>query len=266
MDGSSVAVRPVRQLGGKPVPSRHSAAIPVPVRMPDFGSASAGPARPVQEALVTIGIAESVALTRLGLRSILQTRADFRVVGEAHDAPSTVELAFRHRPAVLIVDAELAAPSVPGLVAMLHTRLPGTRVVAMSVKPVADALFRALSAGAAGFLIKDCEPDDLIDGVRAVASGGTVIAPSAARELTKWFVGMDVERAKQAEEMLGWLTARELEVLERLAGGLGNHEIARALYMSEGAVKAHISRVLSKFRCTNRVQAAAVYYDARLPH
>jgi DNA-binding NarL/FixJ family response regulator len=205
-------------------------------------------------------------LTRLGLRSILEASPDVTVVGEAADGRGAIELGLRVRPRVLIIDVQADPPDAMVTIAAFHARLPQTQVIVLGAHFSDELIFRSLSAGAVGILLRDCDPHNLVDGVLAVGAGHAVLAPYPARRLVDWLVGIDVDRARRAQSLLDGLTDREREVLGRMTQGLGNQEIARALYMSEGAVKAHISRILTKLRCTNRVQAVSVLRDARLPH
>lgn len=205
-------------------------------------------------------------LTRVGLRSLLEACPDVTVVGEATDASSAIEVGLRIRPRVLIIDVQADPADAIAIIAAFHTRLPETQVIVLGTNLTDELIFGSVSAGAVGILLRDCDPQDLVDAVRAVSAGHAAIAPYPARRLVDWLVGIDVDRARQAEALLARLCDREREVLERMAQGLSNVEIARALYMSEGAVKAHISHILSKLGCTNRVQAVTLLRDSRLPH
>jgi DNA-binding NarL/FixJ family response regulator len=215
---------------------------------------------------VTVEIAGGEMLTRLGLRSVLGADPDVTVVGEAADGRSAVELGLRTRPRVLIIDAQADPPDAIATIATFHARLPQTQVIVFAAHFSDDLIFRSLSAGAVGILLRDCAPQDFVNGVLAVSAGQAVLAPYPARRLVDQLAGIDVDRARRAQALVDGLTDREREVLGQMAQGLGNQEIARALYMSEGAVKAHISRILTRLRCTNRVQAVIVQRDARLPH
>ena len=205
-------------------------------------------------------------LTRLGLRSVLAASPEVTVVGEAADGRGAVELGLRVRPRVLIIDVQTDPPDALAAIASFRARLPETQIIVFGSRFTDELIFRSLSAGAVGILLRDSDPQDLVDGVLAVGAGNAALAPYPARRLVDRLVGIDVDRARRAESLLDGLTDREREVLDRMAQGLGNLEIARALYMSEGAVKAHISRILSKLRSNNRVQAVTVLRDARLPH
>lgn len=226
----------------------------------------AAPSPRAEATATTVGIVGSAALTRMGLRGIVEYCAGTRLVGEAQDAPTMIELVHRHRPAVLIVDVGDSADEMLSAIAVLRARIPATHVIVLAANPADDLVFQALSAGATGVLLKDCDPQELAGAVRAVAAGGAALSSPVTRRLVSWFLGNDVEAARKAHDLIGGLSGRESEVLALVADGMANQEIARRLYMSAGSVKAHISNLLIKLGCTNRVQAAMTYHFARLPH
>lgn len=133
----------------------------------------------------------------------------------------------------------------------------------MLATPAAGELvLPALRAGAAGFLLKDREPDELVNAVRAVAAGDAILCPPITRWLVDNVIGGAAERADRARRQVGVLTEREREVLVHVAKGMGNAKIARAMFLSEGAIKAYMSRLFTKLRCENRVQAALIAHHA----
>jgi DNA-binding NarL/FixJ family response regulator len=214
--------------------------------------------------LITVVVADDEPLIRAGIRSVLERAQGLEVVAEAADGHRAVALVRGHRPDVLIVD--VAMPAVGGLAVteLVRRDVPDTEVIVMVTDAVDDLIFGALRAGASGFLLKQCAPAELVNAVLAVAAGHAALAPRATRRLVDQFLGVDLECVHRARRMIDALTSREREVLAKIARGMGNAEIARTLYLSEGAVKAHVSRLLTKLDCTNRVQAATLSHHASL--
>jgi DNA-binding NarL/FixJ family response regulator len=254
--------RPVRHAGRGPLSPMNAQPHAPQAHIPDAGSQH--PVRPRPAQVTTVAVAEGEALTRMGLRSILSDCPDLKVVGEAQDHRGATEIALRRRPDVMIVDL---VPSMDALslLALVRARLRDTRVIVLAARPTEELIFRALSAGASGFLLRGCDPRELVEAVRSVAAGHAALDPSVTRRLLDWVVGMDVDGLKEARALIDELGERERVVLTHMAKGMGNLGIARALYMSEGAVKAHIGRLMTKLHCSNRVQAVTIYYKANLP-
>jgi DNA-binding NarL/FixJ family response regulator len=204
-------------------------------------------------------------LVRAGLRMILEASDDLEVVGEADDGADAVRAVLRHRPHVVLMDIRM--PRVDGLAATRELRaLPDPpAVIVLTTFDLDDHVFRALEAGAAGFLLKDTPPLDLLQGVRVVAAGDSMLSPSVTRRLID-HVADDArsERRRRARRLVDELTARERDVLAQLARGSSNADIGRALFLSEATVKAHVSRLLLKVGATNRVQLAITALDAGL--
>jgi DNA-binding NarL/FixJ family response regulator len=218
--------------------------------------------RPTRAA--TIVVADGEPLIRAGIRSILEQPPGLEVVGEAADGHHATELVRRVRPDVLIVDFHLPPTGGPAVAGFVRRHLPETSVIFLATEAVDELIFGALRMGASGFLLKQGPPAELVNAVRAVAAGHAALAPHATRRLIDHFTALDVERVHRARGLIDGLTTREREVLAQVANGMGNLQIARALHMSEGAVKAHVSRLLTKLNCTNRVQAATLSHHARL--
>ena len=216
---------------------------------------------------ITVGIAAYEVLIRTALSGILAEAGDIVITGEASDGAAAAELARRRRPQVLLIDA--ASPGMDGVAVarLVRRQASHTQVLLLADSADGELLFPALHAGAAGFLPRNSEPGVLVNAVRAVADGDAILQPPAIRRLVDRCVGVGVgdERGESARRRISVLTIREQEVLVHLAEGMSNATIARTMYLSEGAVKAHVSRLLSKLRCSNRVQAALIARDAGLP-
>ncbi|WP_431936126.1 response regulator [Micromonospora sp. RP3T] len=193
------------------------------------------------------------------LRTILTSAPDLMVVGEAYDGADGVEATVRLRPDVVLMD--LRMPGVDGMRAIERIgQLPTPpRVLALTTFDLDEYVLGALRAGATGFLLKSTPPEDLLDLVRVAAAGHTVLSPAATSRLVA-----HGGRGRQARDLVGSLTDRELEVLEGLGDGRSNQEIARGLHLSEATVKGYVSRLLVKLRCDNRTQAALLAREAGL--
>ncbi len=210
-------------------------------------------------------IVDDEALVRAGLRMILESADDLEVVGEAEDGADAVDAVRRDRPDVVLMDIRM--PRLDGLAATraLQSLPEAPKVVVLTTFDLDDYVFRALQAGASGFLLKDTPPRELVNAVRVVAAGEAMLSPGVTRRLIGHFAADDrSDRQRTARERLEALTERELEVLAAVGRGLSNAEIGRELYMSEATVKAHVSRVLVKLDATNRVQVAILAHDAGL--
>jgi DNA-binding NarL/FixJ family response regulator len=204
---------------------------------------------------ITVLLVDDQLLFRKGLRSLLEGQEDIQVVGEAADGQQAVERARATRPNVVLMDLHM--PVCDGIEAtrQIKEELPGTKVVALTVSDEDDDLFSAIKNGADGYLLKDLKPEELFEMLRGVMKGETPISPAVASKLLHDFRRRPRHDPSQAAAME--LTARELEVLQLVAQGLSNAEIASRLYIVEGTVKNHIHNVLEKLHLKNRVQAAA---------
>ncbi|EGX58007.1 two-component system response regulator [Streptomyces zinciresistens K42] len=205
-------------------------------------------------------------LVRAGLSFMLGGAEDIEIVGEAADGAEVEALVERVRPDVILMDIRM--PSVDGLTATerLRGRADAPQVVLLTTFHADDQVLRALRAGAAGFVLKDTPPAEIVDAVRRVAGGDPVLSPTVTRQLMAHAAGAAADtRRTRARERLAALNDREREVAVAVGRGLANAEIAAGLFMSVATVKTHVSRVLAKLDLNNRVQIALLAYDAGLP-
>jgi DNA-binding NarL/FixJ family response regulator len=207
-------------------------------------------------------IVDDQALVRAGFRMILEAEEDLEVVGEAADGRDAVAEARRLRPDIVLMDVRM--PDVDGIEAT--RRLLGdeadVKVVMLTTFDMDEYVYDALRAGASGFLLKDAPPEQLVAGIRAVASGDALLAPSVTRRVIEEFVRRPPDSVRTAPAELAELTPRELEVLEQMARGLSNAEIAKDLFLSETTVKTHVAHILMKLKLRDRVQAVVFAYES----
>jgi DNA-binding NarL/FixJ family response regulator len=210
----------------------------------------------------SIVIADDQALVRTGFRMILEGEPDLRVVGEAKDGVDAVEVARHCRPDVVLMDIRM--PRMDGLEATRRIVAHGTagipRVLILTTFDLDEYVYEALQAGASGFLLKDVPPEQLVAGIRVVAEGEALLAPTVTRRLIETFL-QDRPRAPAPPQALAELTERELEVFRLIARGLSNAEIADQLVVSGTTVKTHVAHVLSKLALRDRVQAVVLAYE-----
>jgi DNA-binding NarL/FixJ family response regulator len=213
--------------------------------------------------VIKVLIADDEDLVREGLRTILTSAGDIEIVAESDDGAEVAELARLHRPHVALLDIRMR--TTDGLTALRRLMvLPEPPQVAMLTTFDVDSYVReALLAGAAGFLLKDTEPDYLIKAVRDLAAGGAVLDPAVAARIVATVA--DGERVAQpARALISMLSDREREVVTLIGRGLSNAEIGSTLHLSEATVKGYVSAVLGKIGAVNRVQAALVAYRSGL--
>jgi DNA-binding NarL/FixJ family response regulator len=214
--------------------------------------------------VIRLVIVDDEALIRAGLRLVLETADDLDIVAEGADGHDAVELVRRHRPDVLLLDIRM--PRLDGLAAAERIACLGTstQVVVLTTFGEDEYIAKALRAGAAGFLLKDTPPLELVRAVRVAALGQSILSPQVTRHVIDRYVDTDGSHVDRAKARLSDLTQREREVLVLLGGGASNGDIAKALFMGEGTAKTHVSRILTKLSCANRVQAAILAHDAGL--
>jgi DNA-binding NarL/FixJ family response regulator len=215
--------------------------------------------------VISVLLVDDEALVRAGLRMILETADDMEVVGDAEDGRAAIEAVERIRPDVVLMDVRM--PRVDGLAATsaLRARPHAPAVVVLTTFDTDDAVFRALEAGAIGFLLKDTPPHDLLRAVRLAAAGDSMLSPTVTRQVINRFTAEDRSaRRREALHRLQGLTEREREVLVEIGLGHSNAEIAGRLHMSEATVKSHVTHLFEKLIVTNRVQLAIAAFRAGL--
>ena len=199
---------------------------------------------------ISVFLVDDHPVVRQGLRTFLQTLDDVEIVGEAEDAETAVTAIEETLPDVVLMD--LVLPGMDGIDATRRVRelSPATKVIVLTSFADDEKVFPAIKAGAAGYLLKDVEPAELAEGIRAVHRGEALVHPSVAAKLMQ-------EVASQGSRPAGGnLTERELEVLLLIARGMSNREIAKELVVSEKTVKTHVSNILAKLHLADRTQAA----------
>jgi DNA-binding NarL/FixJ family response regulator len=210
-------------------------------------------------------LADDQEMVRVGFRMVLDAQSDMTVVGEAADGAEAVGLAGKLYPDVVLMDIRM--PRMDGLAAtrQIIDADPATRVLVLTTFDLDEYVHAALRAGAAGFLLKDAGPAELLAGIRAVSSGDAVVAPSATRRLLERFLPKDSEAAAPTDpKLIETLSDREREVLTLVGQGLTNAEIAGTLFLAETTVKTHIGHILTKLGLRDRVQMVITAYDAGL--
>jgi DNA-binding NarL/FixJ family response regulator len=207
-------------------------------------------------------IADDQALVRAGFRKLLES-AGVHVVGEASDGLEAVDMARRLLPSLVLMDIRM--PGLDGIEATRRLTSDGDamRVLVLTTFGLDDYVYDALRAGASGFMLKDAPPEELLAAIEVVGRGDALIAPAVTRSVIEEFVRRSPEAVAEAPA-LDELTTREREVLELLARGLTNAEIAAQLFVSDGTVKTHVAHVLGKLGLRDRVQAVILAYECGL--
>jgi len=208
-------------------------------------------------------IVDDQALVRTGFRMILEAESDIEVVGEAADGHEAIDETRRLLPDVVLMDVRM--PELDGIEAtrrLLERDGIETKVVMLTTFDMDEYVYEALQAGASGFMLKDVPPEHLVTGIRAVASGDALLAPSVTRRVIEEFVRRPPASVQRPPKEVEELTDRELEVLKQIARGLSNAEIAKELFVSETTVKTHVARVLMKLGLRDRVQAVVLAYES----
>lgn len=213
--------------------------------------------------MIRVGIADDEALIRSGLAVLLRHEPGFEVVGEAADGAAAVSLARLHHPEVLLMDIRM--PGVDGLEAtrriVADPATACTRVLVLTTFDHDENVFAALRAGASGFLPKDTDPERLLEALRVVAAGESLLAPRATRRLIEEFRRRVPLPPPAGVTALERLTEREIEVLQAIATGLTNAELAERFCVSYATVKTHVSRLLTKLDARDRAQLVIFAYE-----
>lgn len=215
----------------------------------------------------TVLLVDDQPLLRMGFRLILEGEDDLRIVGEASDGAEAVRLVREHSPDVVLMDVRM--PVLDGIEATRAITESGacSRIIILTTFDVDEYAFAGLQAGASAFLLKDAAPQDLINAVRVVACGDAVVAPRVTQRLLETYVrgaAKPVPAVPAPDPLLADLTPRETEMLEAMAEGLSNAEIAHRHFLSEATVKTHVRRILTKLHLRDRVQAVVYAYETGL--
>jgi DNA-binding NarL/FixJ family response regulator len=224
--------------------------------------------------VISVLLVDDHSLIRMGFRLVLDAETDIEVIGEAADGNAAVSMCSALRPDVVLMDVRM--PGRDGIEAtrdIVAAGLP-SKILILTTFDLDDYVYDGLRAGASGFLLKDTQPANLVAAIRTIAAGDAVLGPGATSRLVRQFAaqpgstgpgstgpgstGPGSARIKQA------LTGREQDVFSRIAAGMSNSEIAASLFLSEGTVKIHVSRILAKLGLRDRVQAVVLAYESRL--
>jgi DNA-binding NarL/FixJ family response regulator len=219
-----------------------------------------GPDRRNPDAKVKILLVDDHALFRVGMRQILEREADFEIVGEAEDPRGAFDTAVQTSPDIILLDLSIPAPGGIETTQRIKREIPSTGIIALAVAEDEDQLFEAIKAGAAAFILKDISPEDLVTIIRRVQTGEYLIndkvfaRPSVASRVLKEFRELAVY-GQEAAPIFAPLSPREVEILDNIAKGMTNKQVAYALSISEQTVKNHMSSILRKLSVNDRTQA-----------
>ena len=213
---------------------------------------------------ISVALADDQALVRMGLRVLIESEDDLVLAGEADDGRDAVSLIRRVRPDVVLMDIRM--PGLDGIAALRQIAadpaLASVRVIVLTTFELDEYVFDALHAGAAGFLIKDTEPADMLRAIRLVAAGESLLSPSVTRRVIESFAARPA--AAPAAPPAGELTEREREVLGLIGEGLNNDEIAARLVVSPATARTHVSRAMVKLGARDRAQLVVIAYQSGL--
>lgn len=214
--------------------------------------------------MIRVLLVDDQSLIRAGIQALLEAEDDIDVVGEARDGHEGVELAILHRPDIVLMDVQM--PGMDGIEAtraiVADTTLSEVRIIMLTNFDGDEYVFSALRAGASGFVVKDTEPKDLLQALRVVERGESLLSPSVTRRLISEFVARPAEAVSTAG--LARLTAREREVVALVAHGLSNDQIAEQIVVSPTTAKTHVSRSMAKVSARDRAQLVVFAYETGL--
>jgi DNA-binding NarL/FixJ family response regulator len=216
--------------------------------------------------VIRVLLADDQSLVRAGFRVLIDSAEDLEVVGEAANGGVAVALARAQRPDVVLMDIQM--PEIDGLTATRRITadpaLSRIRVVMLTTYAEDENVFRALRAGASGFLVKDIEPAELLQAIRVVAGGDALLSPAVTRAVIEAYVSHPVESVATPSPVLTVLTEREREVVRLVGCGLSNDQIAAKLVVSPLTAKTHVSRAFAKLGCRDRAQLVVIAYETGL--
>lgn len=214
--------------------------------------------------VITVLIADDQPLVRMGLRALVEAERDMVVVAEAGTGREAVDEVRARHPDVVLMDVRM--PELDGIAALREIgadpTCAGTRVVVLTTFELDEYVFAALQAGAAGFLVKDAEPEEILRGLRLAAAGSSLLSPSVTRTVIATFT--DGQRPARSDDRLAGLTEREKEVLALVGRGLNNDEIAAELVLSTATARTHVSHIMAKVGARDRPQLVVLAYRTGL--
>jgi DNA-binding NarL/FixJ family response regulator len=210
---------------------------------------------------IRVLVADDQPLVRSGFRMIIEERPDLELVGEAEDGQHAIALASQLDPDVILMDIRM--PTLDGVEATRRLVEAGSRarILVLTTFDLDEYVYAAVNAGASGFLLKDVQPEQLVDAIRVVAAGNSLFGPAATQRLLDRFAPPP---SPGAAIRIDELTEREREILTLIAQGRSNAELAQELYLSEATIKTHVSAILRKLAVRDRVQAVIAAYEAGL--